>query len=186
MQSSGRMPPLLPRKNLLFKLRPLLRWILKLRGSKRAIAGGLGLGTFIAFTPTMGIQVIIALFLATLINVNRPAAILPVWITNPVTMAPLYTFNYWLGCFFWEGPPVRKVSKILLDITKQMASLDFLELPTHFSTFMHLGKEIIIPLVIGSMLMGTVCGLIAYGLSFQLLTYFNERRAKRKKRKQEK
>lgn len=175
-----------PRRNLLFKLRPVIRWVVKLRGSTKAIAGGLGLGTFIAFTPTMGVQIVIALFLATLVNVNRPAAVIPVWITNPVTMAPMYTFNYWVGCFFWEGPPVREVSKILLDITKNVASLDFLELPSHAMDFMQMGRDIIIPLFIGCTLVGAICGTLAYGLSYQLLTLLNKRRARRLSKKKSK
>lgn len=168
------------KRNLLFRLRPVMRWIIRLRGSTGAIAGGFALGTFIAFTPTIGLQVVLALFVATLINVNRPAAVIPVWITNPVTMAPLYTFNYWLGCLFWEGPPVAEVSKKLLEITRKMASFDVFEIPAQIMTFMHLGKEIIVPLTIGSVLAGTVFGTLVYFVTYQLLQAFQNRRKRKR------
>ena len=68
------------RRNFFLRLRPILRWVIKLRSSPKAIAGGLGLGTFIAFTPTMGVQLILAVVVATFLNLNRPAAMIPVWI----------------------------------------------------------------------------------------------------------
>ncbi len=180
--SNGGGEPGVPRKNLLFKLRPVLRWIIKLRGSTTAIAGGFGLGTFIAFTPTIGVQVVLALFVATLINVNRVTAVVPVWITNPVTMAPLYTFNYWLGCLFLEGPPVKEVSSKLIEITKKLASFDIFEIHAQVMTFMHLGKDIIAPLILGSILAGAVSGAVVYFLSFKLLEILKRRKGWRKRK----
>ena len=63
----------------------ILRSVVRLRGSPRAIAGGLAIGVFVAFMPTRGFQMLFAAFLATLFGANRPAAVLPVWITNPAT-----------------------------------------------------------------------------------------------------
>ena len=171
-----------PRKNLLFKLRPVLRWLLKLRGSSRAIAGGLGLGMFLAFTPTIGLQVVGALFLATCLNLNRAAAVVPVWITNPLTAAPIYTFNYWVGRHLWGGPPVGQVSKQLIDITRKLAKLDFFEVGVQFSTFMRLGQEVIIPLVLGSLIVGTVMGVLTYWGSYRFIAMLQARKMRRQKK----
>lgn len=165
------------RRNLLLKIRPILRWVLKLRASPKAIAGGLGLGTFIAFTPTVGVQLIIAFFTATLFNMNRPASILPVWITNPVTVAPIYTFNYWLGLRFCEGPPLSEVSGLFLDIGKTMARLDVWDFKEQFLAVLNMGKEILVPLLLGSLIIGAVAGVLVYGVSLKLLSLFLSRRA---------
>ncbi|MCP3851520.1 MAG: DUF2062 domain-containing protein [Gammaproteobacteria bacterium] len=169
------------RRNLLFKLRPVFRWIIRLRGAPKSIAGGVGLGTFLAFTPTMGVQVVLALFFATLLNLNRPAAVVPVWITNPVTMAPIYTFNYWVGCFFLDGPPVTVVSKKLISITAEMAQLDFFAIKEQIATFFHLGREIILPLVAGSLLVGIFAGIFMYVLSLKSLLFLQTRRQRKYK-----
>ena len=57
----------------------------RLRGLPEEIAKGVALGIFIGMTPTFGFQMAIALFFAYLLRENRLAAILGVWITNPVT-----------------------------------------------------------------------------------------------------
>lgn len=167
------------RPNLFFKLRPVLRWVMKLRSSPRAIAGGLALGMFIAFTPTYGVQLILVVFLATLFNFNRPASLIPIWITNPVTVTPVYTFNYWLGCFFWSGPPVSEVSKQFMEITVKLAKLDFWDIHHQIINLMEIGKDVFIPLIIGSVLVGAVLALIIYWVSLPLLRLFFSRRAKK-------
>lgn len=161
------------------RIRPLLRWLIKLRSSPRAIAGGLGLGTLIAFTPTFGVQLILAVVCATLCNVNRPAAMVPVWITNPVTIAPIYTFNYWLGSKIWNGPPLSEVSELFIDIGQTMTRLEFWNIKEQFLAVLHMGKEILIPLVLGSLAIGAITGFLVYVLTLKLLSIFFSRRAGR-------
>lgn len=169
----------LSKKNRLMRLRPLLRWVLKLRSSPRAIAGGLGVGMFVAFTPTVGIQIILAIIAATLCNVNRPAAIAPVWITNPVTVAPVYTFNYWIGTFFWSGPPLAEVKTLFANLGSALTHLSFWDMKEALLAMLHIGMEILVPLCIGSVVVGIVLGIITYILSLKLLLFFFRRRAQK-------
>lgn len=178
------MPPPSPqknRRNLLLRLRPMLRWLIKLRSSPRAIAGGLGVGTLIAFTPTFGVQIILAVVCATLFNLNRPAAIVPVWITNPVTIAPIYTFNYWIGIKVWSGPPLAEVSGLFIDIGQTMTRLEFWNIKDQFLAVLHMGREILIPLLLGSLAIGAASGLLVYFLTLKLLSIFFTRRARKQK-----
>ncbi len=174
------LPPKKNKRNLLIRLRPVLRWVIKLRSSPRAIAGGLGLGTFIAFTPTVGVQLILALLVATMFNMNRPAASIPVWITNPVTVAPIYTFNYWLGLKFWDGPPLPEVSGLFKDIGHTMAHLEFWNIKDQFLAVLQMGKEILIPLLLGSLAIGALTGIAVYLLTLNLLSIFFSRRAQKR------
>jgi uncharacterized protein len=169
----------LSKKNRLMRLRPVLRWVLKLRSSPRAIAGGLGVGMFIAFTPTVGIQIILAIIAATLCNVNRPAAIAPVWITNPVTVAPVYTFNYWIGTFIWSGPPLAEVKTLFANLGSALTHLSFWDMKEALLAMLHIGMEILIPLCIGSVIVGIVLGILTYILSLKLLLFFFRRRAEK-------
>ncbi len=161
------------------RLRPVLRWVLKLRSSPKAIAGGLGVGMFVAFTPTVGIQIFLSIIAATLCNVNRAAAIVPVWITNPVTVAPIYTFNYWLGSLIWPGPPLSDVSKVFVDVGRALTHLDFWDLKEPVVAMLQMSKDILIPLTIGSAAVGIVLGIITYFFSLKLLSFFFRRRAQR-------
>jgi uncharacterized protein (DUF2062 family) len=177
------------RRNLLLRLRPILRWVVKLRSSPQAIAGGMGIGMFVAFTPTVGVQLILAVLLATMLNLNRASSMIPVWITNPVTIAPIYTFNYWLGLKFWDGPPLKEVSGLFKDIGHTMAHLEFWNIKEQFLAVLQMGKDILIPLLTGSLIVGAFTGILTYILCLQLLSIFFSRRAEKrllnKRRKKE-
>lgn len=164
-------------RNLLIRMRPLLRWVIGLRSSPRAIAGGLAIGTFIAFTPTVGVQIILAVIVASCFGVNRAAAMIPVWITNPITVAPIYTLNYWLGLKVWDGPPLSEVSGLFIDIGKTMAKLEFWNIKDQFLAILNMGKDILIPLLIGSIAIGLVSGVLVFILTLKLLSVFLTRRA---------
>ncbi|SDP21278.1 DUF2062 domain-containing protein [Desulforhopalus singaporensis] len=161
------------------RTRPVLRWVLKLRSSPRAIAGGLGVGMFVAFTPTVGIQLILVVILATMLNVNRAASLIPVWITNPITIAPIYTFNYWLGLKFLSGPPLSEVSGLFIDIGRTMARLEFWNIKEQFMAVVQMSREILLPLLLGSIVLGTILGLLVYLVSLKLLSIFFTRRAQK-------
>ena len=173
-------PPKKNRRNLFIRARPVLRWIIKLRSSPKAIAGGLGLGTFIAFTPTMGVQLILAVIVATFFNLNRPAAMIPVWITNPITVAPIYTFNYWLGCRVWDGPPLSEVTGLFINIGKTMTRLEFWDIHKQVLAVLQMGKDVLIPLLLGSIVIGAISGAVVYVLSLNLLSIFLTRRGKKR------
>ncbi len=167
------------RRNKLIKLRPLLRWIIRLRSTPEALAGGFALGVFITFTPTVGLQFIAVLILATLLKMNRAASAAPIWISNPLTVAPIYSFNYWIGLQFCEGPPLKQVSGLFADIGKSMAKMEVWQIKEQFAMMLHIGKDVIWPLCIGSVLVGLVCGVISYFFSLHLLRIlFNRRKRK--------
>ena len=165
----------------LIRIRPVLKWIFKLRGSPKAIAGGLALGMFIAFTPTIGLQVILAALFATIFNLNRASAIIAVWVTNPVTIPIIFTFNYWVGRMIISGPPVSEVAKSLLDFVKLMASFDIWEVMGQFLAFMQLGKEVLIPLSTGSVLVGSCVAVVTYYISISTLEAYLARRERKRK-----
>ena len=65
-----------------------LRFI-RLRGTAEEVARGMALGVFIGLTPTMGIQMPLAFFFAMLLKENKIAAVIGVWISNPMTAIPI-------------------------------------------------------------------------------------------------
>lgn len=70
---------------------------IRIRGNPREIGLGFALGLFLGFTPTMGIQLALAVFFASLLKWNKYAAAIGVWITNPVTAPFIYGFTYFAG-----------------------------------------------------------------------------------------
>ncbi len=173
MQSSDK-------KRYIIPYRSVIKWMVRLRRSPRAIAGGFALGTFIAFTPTLGVQIPIVLFLATLCNMNRPAGLVTVWITNVATMAPIYTFNYWVGSLIWAGPSTVEVYRIFVHLAAEIMKLNGWEILEQFKVVMSLSRDIIIPLTIGSVIVGLIASVIVYVASFAMLRYLILRRQRKR------
>lgn len=149
-------------KSVLLWLRPLLRMLQKFRGSPQAIAGGFSLGLFLALTPTVGVQLLIAVFLATLFKLSRPAAFVAVMVTNPLTIPPIFTFNYWVGKNFFEGPSVREVYGHLLGIAAEMAKMNIWQVGDQIKAFAGIGQEMLLPLFFGSFLVALLAGALSY------------------------
>ncbi|MHC4994541.1 MAG: DUF2062 domain-containing protein [Planctomycetota bacterium] len=61
------------------------------------LALGVAIGMFVAFTPTVGLQSGIVLLLAWMLRANKLVGLPLVWITNPVTLVPIYYNLYLLG-----------------------------------------------------------------------------------------
>jgi uncharacterized protein (DUF2062 family) len=71
--------------------------------SRRSICGALWAGLFVALIP-MPAQTVAAALLALLLRVNLPVAVVAVWVTNPITMLPIFYFEYGLGCLILDLP----------------------------------------------------------------------------------
>lgn len=67
------------------------------RFERESLAGGLALGLFIAFTPSIPFQMIMAAFGALYFRVNLPVALSACWVTNPLTAPTIYLTGFRLG-----------------------------------------------------------------------------------------
>jgi len=67
------------------------------KSDKRSIAGGLAAGLFIAMTPTIPAQMLLAAVAAIYFRVNLPIALAACWVTNPLTAVPIYVASQKLG-----------------------------------------------------------------------------------------
>ena len=142
--------------------RKVLRTIGRMRGSPRAIALGAAIGVFVAFTPTIGFQMLIGAILATLFRASRPAAMLPAWISNPVTIPPIFAFTYWVGTFLWPGASMAQVYEGLTKLANQLREHSFFQLHLHAKAVMGLGLDLFVPMMIGGVIVGAICGAISY------------------------
>ena len=67
--------------------------------NKRSVSGAFAVGFFSAWIP-MPLQMLIAAAIAITVRVNLPLAVILVWVTNPVTMAPMFYSAYIVGIWF--------------------------------------------------------------------------------------
>ena len=68
-----------------------------LQGDPHYVAMGLAVGVFVAVTPTIPFHTTIALAMAFALKASKPAAIIGVWFSNPITIPPFYYGSYKLG-----------------------------------------------------------------------------------------
>ncbi|MCA1805418.1 MAG: DUF2062 domain-containing protein [Xanthomonadaceae bacterium] len=72
--------------------------------NRRSVSGGVAAGLFVAMLP-LPFQMLIAAGIAILGCVNLPIAVAMVWVTNPLTMGPIYYFNYRAGALLLGKQP---------------------------------------------------------------------------------
>ncbi|MGK2905529.1 MAG: DUF2062 domain-containing protein [Desulfuromonadales bacterium] len=123
----------------------------RLRGLPEEIAKGVALGIFIGMTPTFGVQMAIALFLAYLLRENRLAALLGVWVTNPVTAPFIYAIEYEMG-------------RILLGLPRAHLPMELT-----VKAYTDLGWNVLAPLWLGGTLAGLILGSLSYFLTLRLV-----------------
>jgi uncharacterized protein (DUF2062 family) len=113
--------------------------------NRRSVSGALGVGTFIAFIPLPG-QAIMAAAAAIALRVNLPLAVAIIFVTNPITIPPVFYATYRFGAWLLGTPPHPFSIELSLSWLLQETSLIWL------------------PLVVGSLTAGTVLGLLVYGI----------------------
>jgi len=156
-------------KRLRQKILIYLRRLIRLRSTPRAIGLGCALGIFIAFTPTVGIQILLAAFLSSIFSANQPVAIIFVWVTNPFTFPFVYGFTYWVGNFFWSGPPLSKVKGILMKTDYALDKEEVWAFYDRLKTVISLWRDVFIPLTIGGIIVGIIAGSVAYMIVLQVI-----------------
>ena len=106
---------------------------------------GLGIGVFIALTPTFGFQFLLATITCLALRVNLPIALAACLITNPLTAPVVYAAQYQLGLLLAPLPTPSEVESY-------KGALRVLVL---------YGK----PLIVGSLVSGGVLGLTSYAVA---------------------
>jgi len=77
--------------------------------SIHSIALGLAIGTFIAITPTLGLDLLVGLLVVLIYkNLNKLAVFLGLLIWNPITMIPIHLSSLKIGNFFLGSVPLVK------------------------------------------------------------------------------
>ncbi|NQY42220.1 MAG: DUF2062 domain-containing protein [Legionellales bacterium] len=114
-------------------------WNLNINTTSRAFA----VGVFCAFLP-IPFQMVVAAALAIITNANLPISVALVWLTNPITIPPVFYFCYRVGVIL-TGSTIQTTSISL--------SIEWLS--------SQLGK-IMLPLIVGSLFCGIISAIFSY------------------------
>ncbi|ORU90348.1 MAG: ATP-binding protein [Cycloclasticus sp. symbiont of Poecilosclerida sp. M] len=114
--------------------------------NRRSFAGAIAVGLFVAFIP-LPTQMVIAAAAAIVLHVNLPVSVATVWVTNPVTMPPIFFSAYWIGAWILDTP--MDTDGFLFTFESIMESLS-----NNWQ-----------PFLLGCFIMGCLCSTIGYALA---------------------
>jgi len=154
--------------------------ILHADDTPRRIALGVAIGLFVGWTPTVGIQMVIALALATLLKANKIIPVALVWITNPVTMLPIFYINWVVGRFLMPGSDDLRLNEayIRLRVIVEHAPglVQIMTDPGTWRQLLTIFLEMGIELWIGSFAIGILLAVSGYFTTLHAVMYLRERR----------
>jgi hypothetical protein len=82
--------------------------------NRYSVAWGVSVGLFMAFVP-VPFQMLLAIAAAVMISANIPVAVVLVWVSNPITVAPLFFAAYKLGAWLLAETPEKIKFEISID-----------------------------------------------------------------------
>ena len=113
--------------------------------TRKSVSKAFFVGLFCAFIPLPS-QMVIAAIAALFVRSNLPISVGLVWITNPITIPPMFYFAYWIGTLM-VGADAQQVEFVM--------SIDWLTAEL---------SHIWLPLLVGSLACGIVSGTLGYFL----------------------
>jgi uncharacterized protein (DUF2062 family) len=133
-----------------------------IQGDPHYVAMGMAVGVFVAVTPTIPFHTAIAVAMAFALKASKPAAVIGVWFSNPITIPPLYYGSYKLGMLMLGRSDSLDSSVLsLMEMLKQ-------------------GMDITIAMIIGGAVLGIVPAIASY---FVTRHFFRKLRARRRAKK---
>lgn len=152
--------------------------LMHLNADPHDIAFGLALGIFVGFLPIMGIQMAVAgLVCLPFRHANKPAAVAGVWITNPLTVIPIYAFIYWVGTFFYPAESVVTPSTIMSKMTAVLKLDGFV---AQTKGFFALGADIFLPMCIGGAIVGIIAMFPTYFITKKSIMVYRAKKSVKK------
>ena len=145
------------------RLKALFVRLKELQGDPRYIAIGMAIGVFVGVTPTIPFHTVIALALAFIFRGSTPAAAIGVWFANPVTIPIFYISSFKLGMLILNKP-------IPFDVKFES-----------ITELMSLGLDVTIAMIVGGAILGILPAIIAYILTYRIMTRVREKAKKRNK-----
>ena len=110
---------------------------------RKTVVPAVAWGVFVGFLPIPG-QVLIGILGSILMRCNVPVAALATFVSNPLTIGPMFYFSYRVGADLLGWPPTPFSIEL---------SIDWLT-----TTFANVWQ----PLVLGSVFVGAIAALIAF------------------------
>ena len=152
------------------------RWhtLLMLRDTPHRVAKGFAIGIFIGWLPIVGAQIAIAAFVSWISKANFLASMPGVWVSNPITMVPMYYICNVVGATI-AGEAVSM--EALSMHWEQVTSLGTIDAMKYLVTEL---SSAFLAMVIGGTLIGIVAAVPGYVIMQRIIVRYQERIARRR------
>jgi len=111
--------------------------------NRHSVSKAVALGLFIAYVP-LPFQMVLAAILAIWLRVNLPISVALIWISNPITIPPMFYGAYKFGSWLLNQPPQQLEFELSIDwLTNSVGGI----------------WE---PLLLGSLVLGSALALAGY------------------------
>ncbi|MFI4938129.1 MAG: DUF2062 domain-containing protein [Candidatus Berkiellales bacterium] len=134
--------------------------------NRHSVATAVSIGLFACYLPFPG-HMLTATFLSIIFQANLPLAVILVWVSNPLTIPPMFYFGYKLGTIILRIPPQHFHLELTLRWIKQ-----------EFNT-------VGLPLLVGSLVCGIVLAILG-NIAVRLFWRWNVIQAWNKRQKRRK
>ncbi len=111
--------------------------------TRKSVSRAFFVGLFCAFIPLPS-QMLIAAVISLFARSNLPISVGLVWVTNPLTIPPMFYFAYWIGTVLLDTP----LQDVQFELTLEW--------------FTNGLSSIWLPLIVGALTCGTLLGLCGY------------------------
>jgi uncharacterized protein (DUF2062 family) len=133
-------------------LRDKLAAIFSIKDSPKKIAISFAVGVFIGMSPILGLHTVLGIAAAWIFRLNKFVTISGVYITNPWTIVPIYTFATWFGAK-------------LLGVKKIIPAIDWNNIS--FNYLLNETSHLLLPFVFGTTLLGLLSAIAGYIIIYQ-------------------
>lgn len=133
-------------------LRERLKTILDLKDSPQKIALSFAAGIFIGMSPAFGLHTVIGIAAAWVFRLNKFVTIVGVYVTNPWTIVPIYTFSTWVGAQ-------------MLGLESIMPHIDWGAVS--FSSLLGELKPLLWPFIVGTLVIGLFSAVVSYFIVYR-------------------
>lgn len=139
-------------------LRDKLKLLVSIRDTPHKISLAFAVGVFIGMSPLLGLHTVLGILAAWIFRFNKLATMVGVFVTNPWTIIPIYTFSTWVGA------KCLGLNSFIPDIDWKNITLAGL-----LNDFSHL----LIPFVAGTIIIGLVSSVIGYIIIYHIIKKTN-------------
>lgn len=146
------------------RVRGASQQLIQLEDTPHSIALGVAIGTFVAYLPIVGFQMIVGAIACRIARANVIASVPMAWITNPVTIPFIFFGTYKLGVVFIGG------EKTYEDIKMVFAAIGDMGFWRGAIEGYRLLLEFLWPMIIGGTIVGIINGFLFYILVRKFLS----------------